>query len=104
MITTMTQFKMPSPVSRQEAKAIFQATAPTYQQVPGLIRKCYIRSEDGYSLGGVYLWESREDAQAMYTEEWYEFVRGKYGCHPVVTFFDTPVVVDNVTREIYSHD
>lgn len=40
----------------------------------------------------------------MYTESWRDFVRGKYGADPEVTYLDTPVVVDNLAREIISDD
>ena len=36
----------------------------------------------------------------MYTEEWFRFVREKYGTEATVTYFESPVVVDNVTHEI----
>ena len=104
MITTITQFKLSKPVTREEARSIFLSTAPKYQDVAGLVRKCYIVSEDGSSVGGVYLWNSRADAEAMYTESWREFVREKYGTDPEVTYFDTPVVVDNLTQEILSDE
>ena len=102
MITTITEFKMPNPVSREEAQSIFLSTAPKYQNVPGLVRKCYILSQDGKTVGGVYLWNSRAEAEAMYTESWRDFVREKYGSDPSVTYFETPVVVDNLTHEILS--
>jgi len=59
MITTLVQFQLPSPVSLAEATRRFEATAPKYQKLPGLIRKYYIRSEDGHIVGGVYLWSRR---------------------------------------------
>ena len=100
MITTLTSFTLPKPVTRDEAKAIFQSTAPKYRDVPGLFRKIYILSEDGRTVGGVYLWKTRADAQALYTESWRDFVRSKYNCEPVVTYFESPVVVDNVAGQI----
>lgn len=102
MITTITTFRLPKPITREEAQGIFLSTAPKYRDVPGLYRKCYILSEDGQTAGGIYLWKSRADAEAMYTESWREFVRGKYGTDPSVTYFESPVVVDNVTHEILS--
>lgn len=102
MITTLTEFRMPEPITREEAHKIFLSTAPNYQSVPGLIRKCYVLWPDGQTIGGFYLWNSRAEAEAMYTESWKDFVRGKYGTEPSVTYLDTPVVVDNVTHEIYS--
>ena len=104
MITTITEFKLSKPMTLDEAESIFKSTAPKYLNIPGLIRKCYMLSEDGYSLGGVYLWESRAHAEAIYTESWREFVREKYGTEPSVTYFQTPVVVDNITNKIYSNE
>ena len=102
MITTITEFRMAEPITLEEAESIFKSTAPKYLKMSGLIRKCYMLSEDGLSLGGAYLWESRAHAEAIYTESWREFVREKYGTEPSVTYFQTPVVVDNVTNKIYS--
>ncbi len=100
MITTITTFKLPKPITRDEARSIFMSTAPKYREVPGLVRKCYILSEDGGTAGGIYLWKTRADAEAMYTESWRAFVRGKYGTEPSVIYFDSPVVVDNVVAEV----
>lgn len=102
MITAIAKFKLPKSITREEAQSIFLSTAPKYQDVPGLFRKYYILSEDGNTVGGIYLWNSRTEAEAMYTESWREFVREKYGSDPSVTYFDTPVVVDNLTHEILS--
>ncbi len=57
MITAIVQFALPAPVSLQEATRMFESTAPKYQNLLGLIRKYYLRSEDGRTAGGVYLWE-----------------------------------------------
>ena len=102
MITTITTFNLPQPITREEARRIFLSTAPKYQAVPGLVRKVYLYSNGGATVGGVYLWHSRADADAMYTDAWRAFVRGKYKTEPTVTYFESPVVVDNVTGEISS--
>ena len=100
MITTITEFAMPEPITLEEAKQIFSSTAPTYREVPGLLRKTYLFSEDGKTMGGVYFWTSRQAAEAMYTPEWRAFVKEKYDTEPRVTYFESPVVVDNVAGEI----
>ena len=100
MITVLVQFKLPQPVSREQAKQTFLSTAPKYRDVAGLFRKYYLLAEDGATAGGVYLWKSRSDAERMYTPEWRDFVRGKYGAPPTVTYFDSPVIVDNLSNEI----
>jgi hypothetical protein len=104
MITTITTFRMPRPLTREEARRIFLTTAPRYRDVPGLVRKAYVLSEDGGTAGGVYLWESRAAAEAMYTPSWRAFVREKYGSDPSIMYFESPVVVDNVRGEIVSDE
>jgi hypothetical protein len=100
MITAMTTFTLPKPVTREQARAIFLSTAPKYRGVQGLLRKTYVLSQDGATVGGIYLWNSRAEAEAMYTDAWRAFVREKYGTEPIVTYFESPVVVDNVTQQI----
>lgn len=100
MITALVQFKLPQPLTREQAREIFSSTAPKYRNMPGLVRKYYILSQDGQTGGGMYLWHSREDADRVYTDDWKQFIFGKYGALPTVTYFETPVIVDNISGEI----
>ncbi|HOW56365.1 MAG TPA: YdhR family protein [Smithellaceae bacterium] len=100
MITALVQFNLPQKFSREKAREVFLSTAPKYQEIPGLIRKYYLLTQDGKTAGGVYLWNSQEDAERLCTEEWQQFILGKYGVLPSVTYFATPVIVDNVTGKI----
>jgi hypothetical protein len=100
MITALVQFALTRPLTLEEARTIFSGTAPKYRDVKGLIRKYYILSEDGRTAGGVYLWESRNHAETMYDETWRSFVLEKYGSTPTVTYFESPVVVDNPSGSI----
>jgi hypothetical protein len=100
MITALVQFKLPGPVSRDKARELFLSTAPKYREIPGLIRKYYLLSEDGATAGGVYLWRTREDADRLYTDEWRSFIAEKYNAEPSVHYFATPVIVDNLSGEI----
>ena len=100
MITALVQFTLPSPISLAEATSRFESSAPKYQNLRGLIRKYYLRSADGRTAGGVYLWESRAAAEAVYDAEWTARVEKLYGGKPTITWFDTPVVVDNAAGAI----
>jgi hypothetical protein len=102
MITVIAQFTLPKPISSHTAREIFLSTAPKYQGMPGLMRKYYFLTPDGTKAGGIYLWQSRDHADRLYTDEWKTFVRNKYGSDPQLTYLDTPVVVDNVLNEILS--
>jgi len=96
MITAVVQFALSHPVTLEEATKMFESTAPKYQNLPGLVRKYYLRSEDGRRAGGVYLWESKAAAEKTYSGEWKARVKLLYGSEPDIVYFDTPVIVDNL--------
>ena len=99
MITGIVQFKLPQGITLDEAKEKFQGTAPKYQGVSGLIRKYYLFEPDDTVIG-VYLWEDREAAEAFYSDDWRQFLVDTYGAEPDVRYYETPVVVDNTSKEI----
>jgi hypothetical protein len=101
-VIAIVSFKLPQRQTLDQATATFQATAPKYLNLPGLLRKNYFLTEDGMRAGGIYLWESRQAAERMYTPEWKAFVKGKYGNDPEIVFVDTPLLVDNEQGRISS--
>ena len=104
MHTVMWTFQVPEGTSKDSLRQTIKATAHTYQGIPGLIRKYYLLSQDGNAAGGVYLWKSREDAERLYSDNWKAFILEKYEARPFVTYFDTTVVVDNLTHQIIADD
>ncbi len=104
MIIALVQIKLPEPMAQEKAQAVFAGTTPKYREVKGLIRKHYLLSEDGATAGGVYLWKSREAAEQLYTDDWKTFILQKYGTKPSVTYFVSPVVVDNLIGKIIVDD
>lgn len=100
MITVIVEFKLPQPMTVDQARETFQSTAPKYLGMAGLVRKYYFLSDDGAKAGGIYLWQSRAQADLVYTDDWKAFVRGKYGSEPTLTYLACPVVVDNLSNEI----
>ena len=97
MITAIVRFKLPEGTSLEAAKAMFEKSAPNYENAPGLVRKYYLFGEDRTG-GGVYLWESREAADRMYSDAWRKMIAERYGVAPDVTYYETPVIVDNAAR------
>ncbi|MGZ0187136.1 MAG: monooxygenase [Alphaproteobacteria bacterium] len=75
------------------------STAPTYRGLAakGLISKHYLNGETG--TGGVYLWESREAAEAWFTPERAAMLAEKFGATPNLTWYDTHVTVDNANGQ-----
>lgn len=92
------QFDLPKR-SHEQAVAGGLSSAPTYRGLAGqgLIRKDYLNGEDG--TGGVYLWESREAAEAWFTEERIGILAERFGVKPRLTWYDTHVTVDNLKGE-----
>ena len=76
-----------------------RSTAPIYRGLAkkGLIRKDYLNGESG--TGGVYLWDSRQSAEAWFTEERVAELTGRFGVRPRLTWYDTHVTVDNLKGE-----
>lgn len=99
MITAIVRFPLAKGTTRDAAKTLFETSAPTFQKTPGLIRKYYLFG-DGPTGGGVYLWESREAAERLYTPEWRKSLAQRVGAEPEIQFFESPVIVDNNTGEI----
>ena len=95
MIVTIVTFTLPQKTTLAEITKTFQGTAPKYRGIPGLLRKNYFMSEDGKRAGGIYVWQSRADAERVYTADWAKFVESKYGTPPQIEYLHSPVMVDN---------
>jgi hypothetical protein len=100
MIISTVTFNLPKRWTVEEAASVFKATAPKYLGKPGLIRKHYYVTEAGDKAGGIYLWESKADAEACYTPEWKAAVAKKYGAPPDILYVNSPVSVDNLKQVI----
>lgn len=100
MITAVVQFKLAVGTSLEAATAIFQSTAPRYQGMEGLIRKYYLFDPETGVCGGCYLFDTRAAAAAVFDDAWRSLIKEKYGAEPSIQYFETPVVVDNLSDEI----
>lgn len=100
MITAIVNFKLPAGIDAKQAAELFEASAPKYRGVKGLVRKYYLFDEESRIGGGVYLWKSRIDAEAVYTPQWQAFIAERYGALPEIRYFETAVIVDNESGRI----
>src|SRR5215470_9670771 len=90
MIVAIVTFQMPKATTAEEMSAPFQAAAPMYQGIAGLLTKYFYVSEDGRRAGGIYVWASRADADRLYKGEWRAFVEKKFGSSPTIDFLNSP--------------
>src|SRR4029450_3845013 len=64
VIVAIVRFPLDPPLPADDGRAIFEKSAPSYQKLPGLMRKHYLRAEDGATAGGGYLLGRRAAAEA----------------------------------------
>lgn len=95
MITAIVNFKLPADIDAKKAAELFRASAPKYEGLDGLVRKYYLFDPATHTGGGVYLWHSRAEAEAVYTPQWKAYIAERYGAAPEIRYFETPVIVDN---------
>jgi hypothetical protein len=95
MITAIVRFKLPESVDLAAARRMFEGSAPKYVGLAGLVRKYYLFDEASHTGGGVYLWESREAAETVYNADWRKMIADRYGAPPEISYFESPVIVDN---------
>lgn len=102
MIISITRIPLPQPISVDMAKKEFLEVAPVFQNIEGLLRKQFLVSDDGKTVGGVYLWRERDSARQFNDGILKGMIKSKFGVEPEIEYFETPVVVDNIAQEIQS--
>src|SRR5262245_5241142 len=100
MITSITRFQLPPGIPTEAVKKGFLEVAPKFKHPPGLLRKYFLISEDGKTGGGVYLWNSMDEARTFSEGVIRPMTREKFKVEPSIEYFDAHVIVHNVTSEI----
>tara|TARA_E500000331_G_scaffold343295_1_gene377965 strand:+ start:292 stop:597 length:306 start_codon:yes stop_codon:yes gene_type:complete len=101
MITVIVSFKISTDLNAEVVKKKFLETAPMYKDVDGLIRKNYLLDIEKHTAGGAYTFETREQADKWFDQERIDWITERYS-KPELTYYDTPVLVDNDKDKIKS--
>jgi hypothetical protein len=102
MYCVLWTYAVPPALSKDAIQRQFAAVADRYLGVPGLIRKYFGFTEDGKSVIGIYLWTSRDAADAFYSPEWIAGVTERWGAAPVKTEWVVPVVAESAEGRVVS--
>jgi len=94
MITATVRYKLPPHIDYAACRAHFHKIAPGFREVKGLLSKHFIWSESGWA-GGVYQWETLEDARRFYSGPWLDGIVERYGMHPQIEFYEVFALTDN---------
>lgn len=100
MYCVLWTYAVPPQLTESVIRQQFEAVADRYLGIPGLVRKYFGFTADGKSVIGIYLWKSREDADAFYTTEWMAGVTGRWGAAPVRTEWVVPVVAESAEGRV----
>lgn len=76
--------------------------AGNYTDVPGLVRKYFGFTEDATEVIGIYLWTSREAADAFYSPGWIAGVAERWGAVPRKNEWVVPVVAEGIDHRVVS--
>jgi len=72
----------------------FIESAPMYKETKGLIRKNYIINNDTNTAGGVYIFDTEENAHSWFDPERIVYLSERYST-PDIKYFESPVEVNN---------
>jgi hypothetical protein len=91
----MWTYAVPTNLNEPTIRQLFAQVAGNYLGIPGLIRKYFGFTEDAKSVIGIYLWETKEAADAFYTDEWMAGVTERWGAAPIKQEWIVPVVAES---------
>lgn len=94
MHCVMWTYAVPPELNEPAIRRLFTEVATNYLDVPGLVRKYFGFTEDAESVIGIYLWHSKEAAEAFYTPEWMAGVTARWGAAPRREEWVVPVVAE----------
>ena len=99
MIVELVTFPISSDLDVASLKEKFLETAPMYRNTPCLIRKNYLADLENHRAGGVYCFDTMENAKSWFDDDRIAWITQRYS-KPDIQFFDNPVLVDNDKGEI----
>ncbi|MBT5187591.1 MAG: hypothetical protein HOH19_04350 [Kordiimonadaceae bacterium] len=101
MATVLIKYKTEEKYTYEQVVKMMEDSANnTFKGLPHLHSKqfCFdIETGEGLSI---YLWDSKEIAQAYFTPEWEVYFEKKFGCTAHITYYDTILTLDNRMNDI----
>ncbi|MEJ8571797.1 hypothetical protein [Microbaculum marinum] len=99
MIVEMVSFDPPAGATQDDILEDARGVVEHWRSNPDLIRKHFVRGEDGRHAG-IYIWPSREAAQKAHDAAWIARFRERTGQTPTITYFDMFMLIDNEAEKV----
>ncbi len=94
MHTVIVKYQLPEARSRQAMFDAFTAAQGQFASLPGLVRKYFCYDEVAHCGHSVYLWQTKEQAEAFFGPKFVATMQDKFGATPEIFGVDTVLVVD----------
>lgn len=94
MITAIVRYKLTPSIDHDACLEHFEKIAPGFREAKGLLSKHFIWSESGIA-GGIYQWETLEQAKTFYNGPWMTGIVERYGMRPDIEYFTVFCITDN---------
>ena len=91
-VATIVEIPAQAGIGRERIAQGMAASAPTFRQVPGLLRKYVVTTADGTS-GVIDLWKDEASANAWFTPAWRDRFLKEHGRPARLEWFDTPILL-----------
>ena len=98
MIGVMVTFRYGNNFSEQAVRKIADTARAKFEGMPGLRSKAFTFDPEKREATNFYVWESKEAANAFFTEELLERVTGLYGVRPTVQYVQIASLVENIRK------
>jgi len=95
MIAVSVVFDYDGDFDRSRVIEVAKGARKMFERLPGLRFKVFTLDDEQRRAMNFYVWDSREAAEAFFTEELRERVTGLYGASPRVDFLEIAELVDN---------
>jgi hypothetical protein len=94
MITAIVRYKLPPSIGKEDCRKHFLKIAKGFGDAKGLVSKQFIWNESGVA-GGVYQWNTIEDAKHFYEGPWLAGILSRYSMYPEIEYFTTFAMTEN---------
>ena len=95
MIVELVTFRAPPGADWDAILVEARATVPRWRANATLVRKHYLLSEDGAECAGLYIWPTRQAAEAAHDATWRANVLQRTGVLPTIRYFGLQMLLDN---------
>ena len=95
MIVELVTFKAPPGADWDDILKDARAVIPRWRANADLLRKHFLLSDDGQECGGLYIWRTREAAEAAHDAAWCASLGKRTGAPPTIRYFQLQMLLDN---------